>query len=281
MNGRWSINGEPTQHVDVTDRGLAYGDGLFETMAVEGGRARLLALHLDRLLAGAGRLRLPAPDRQQLASTIEERCAGHDRAVLKLLLTRGPGGRGYAPPQPAPVPTLAIGLLPRDPALLANYRDGIEAGWCRTAAAHNPALAGLKSLGRLEQVLAAAERQAAGLAECLMCDPAGNLVSGTMSNLFLVQDGELLTPLLDRSGVHGVMRRLVLEVAPAAGLPVREQRLPVAALDQAEEIFVCNALIGLWPVRAIGRWRRAPGPVTRVIAAALAEQGVTECVAVC
>lgn len=280
MTGQWWINGVPAHQVEVTDRGLAYGDGLFETMAVEGGRPRLLEWHLDRLLTGAGRLGLPAPDRAGLAESLRARSAGQDRAVLKLLLTRGPGSRGYAPP-PATSPTLAIGLLPRDPVPAAPYRTGITAGLSSIPAALSPALAGLKTLGRVEQVLAAAERQAAGFAECLMCDAGGELVSGTMSNLFLVRAGVLLTPRLDRSGVHGVMRRLVLELAPALGLPVREERLPAGRLAEADEIFVCNALIGLWPVSTLGDWQRAPGPVTRRIAAALADRGVVECAAAC
>jgi 4-amino-4-deoxychorismate lyase len=280
MSGAWWINDVPAHLVEVTDRGLAYGDGLFETIAVDQGSPRLLELHLDRLLAGAGRLGLPAPDRIWLADTARSRVTGQGNAVLKLLLTRGPAGRGYAPPRTA-TPTLAMGLLPRELAPPAHYRDGITAGLSGVPASLSPALAGLKTLGRLEQVLAAAERQAAGFAESLMCDPDGRLVSGTMSNLFLVRAGMLLTPLLDRSGVHGVMRRLVLELAPGLGLEVREQRLPAAVLEEADEIFVCNALIGLWPVSAIGRWRRTPGPVTRRIAAALAARGVVECAAAC
>lgn len=280
MSGQWWINGAESRQVDIADRGLAYGDGLFETMAVDQGSPRLLEMHLDRLLAGAERLGLATPDRADLAAALCSRAAGRQHAVLKVLLTRGSAGRGYAPPQSGS-PTLAIGLLPRDRPPVTHYRDGVTAGISAVPVSLSPALAGLKTLCRLEQVLAAAERDAAGFAECLMCDPDGWLVSGSMSNLFLVRDGVLLTPLLDRTGVHGVMRRLVLELAPTLGLAVREARLPAGMIDDAEEIFVCNALIGLWPVSIIGRWRRAPGPATRRIAAALTSRGVVECAAAC
>ena len=278
MSGRWWINGVQAHQVEVTDRGLAYGDGLFETIAVDEGNPRLLELHLDRLFAGAAQLGLAAPARASVAAALTGHAAGQGRAVLKLLLTRGPSDRGYAPPDTTS-PTLAIGLLPREPAPSAHYRDGITAGLSAVPAALSPALAGLKILGRLEQVLAAAERKESGFAESVMCDPEGHLVSGTMSNLFMVRDGVLVTPRLDRSGVRGIMRRLILELAPAVGLTVREERLPVHRIDEADEIFVCNALIGLWPVSRLARWQRAPGPVTRRIAAALASRGVVECAA--
>lgn len=280
MNEHWWINGEPGRQVDISDRGLAYGDGLFETIAVDRGQPRLLDLHLDRLLAGARRLGLPVPERAGLARSLRERADGHERAVLKLLLTRGVSMRGYAPPA-QPAATVAIGLLPRLPTAPGHYQHGIQAGLSRVPAPLSPALAGLKTLGRLEQVLAAAERQAAGWAEALMCDPDGQLVSGTMSNLFLVRGGVLLTPRLDRAGVHGVMRRLVLELAPGLGIETHEERLRPGQLAEADEIFVCNALIGVWPVSAVDGWQGSPGRVTRRIAAALASRGVSECAAAC
>jgi 4-amino-4-deoxychorismate lyase len=270
--GRWWVNGRPARTVEVADRGLTYGDGLFETLAVRQGLPRLLEFHLDRLEEGARRLALWAPDRKRLAAELEQRAAELVHGTLKLILTRGPGPRGYRPPEPVRQrPTLILGAWPARRSgdggsdVLPVLR-GIQVRLCRTRASRNPATAGLKTLNRLEQVLARAEWNDPAIAEGLMLDEAGNLVGGTMGNLFLVHRGRLLTPAVDQAGVAGVMRRAVLETTPSLGLPVVVGQVDLATLAAAEEVFLTNALRGLQPVVEVEGRHLPVGPVTRQLA---------------
>nr|MDJ0929200.1 aminotransferase class IV [Gammaproteobacteria bacterium] len=141
----------------------------------------------------------------------------------------------------------------------------------------SPRLAGLKTLNRLEQVMARAEWQNAGIVEGLMATPAGEFVCGTMSNLFLVLNGALLTPRLTNCGVRGIMRRVVLERAAAIDITVTEATITQATLESADEMFLTNSLIGIWPVREYAGRVYSPGAVTRQLMAALAAVGVEEC----
>ncbi len=262
------INGAPTNHISVADRGLHYGDGLFETLAVDAGRPLLWDAHMQRLLSGCARLRIPAPDVHVLADEAAQLCAGQTRAVLKIIVTRDPSARGYAPPRRA-VPTriLSRSPWPDHPAAYAHY--GVAVDWCATPLARNPLLAGIKHLNRLEQVLARAE-YAEPQAEGLMCDTERAVISGTMSNLFIVSGGTLVTPDLSQSGVAGVLRAQVLIVARARGLGCREAWLKPAEVEAAEELFLTNSIIGLWPVTRLGARTYPLGEITQTLQQTLA-----------
>jgi 4-amino-4-deoxychorismate lyase len=127
----------------------------------------------------------------------------------------------------------------------------------------NPALAGIKHCNRLEQVLARREWSDPGIGEALMFSSSGALVSGTMSNVFLVHGSKLLTPSVDRCGVAGVMRATVLDLAAQLGIPAQERRLDETELAAAEELFLTNALIGIRPISELDGVSVPPGPVTR------------------
>lgn len=269
---RWWINGEPGRAIEVTDRGLAYGDGLFETVAIRDGQPRFLSHHLDRLLAGCGRLRLPSPARPTLAAQLSAAAEGIAHGVLKVILTRGSGPRGYAFPT-SPVPTVIWGTAVTRPV----PSRPIHVRWCETMASANPATAGLKTLARLEQVLARGEWSQADVAEGLMTSTEGRLIGGTASNVFLVTGERLLTPAVGRAGIAGVMRRVVLEAATGAGLAAVVADLPPTAVAGATEVFVTNALTGIRPVHSLGSRSWETGPVTRLLQASLAAAGVTEC----
>jgi 4-amino-4-deoxychorismate lyase len=189
-----------------------------------------------------------------------------------VLVTRGPAlARGYAP-RGAEKPTRITLRYPwpeEDPQLASA---GIAVRIAATRLGENPALAGLKHLNRLEQVLARAEPAAGEAAEALMFSSGGALVSGTMSNVFLVQDGRLTTPRLERCGVAGIMRAAVLEAAAAAGLEASERVLSAADLESAQEIFLTSALIGIRPVRQLEARSLGVGPLTRALQEALAER---------
>ncbi|QBQ55413.1 aminodeoxychorismate lyase [Nitrosococcus wardiae] len=258
------INGRATSEIEVTDRGLQYGDGLFETIAVVSGRAVLYASHLKRLEADCRRLAIPVPEREVLDKEVAHLCQGISRGVLKIIVTRGSGGRGYrSPPQPQPTRILSIHPWPDYPAISSEY--GITLRICRTPLGHNPYLAGMKHLSRLEQVLARNEWDDPMIPEGVMLDLQGYVIGGTMSNLFIVQEGNLQTPDLSSCGVAGVMRAFILEQAFALDLKVTVCSLTLLDLKRAEELFICNSLMGLWPVRRFEETEYPLGSVTQCL----------------
>jgi len=266
------VDGREIAQLPADDRGLLYGDGLFETCVLRDGQVELWSRHLQRLQAGCQRLAIPMPDREQLDAELRQLCAGHGHgdALIKLIVTRGSGGRGYRPPSPArPRRIWQLFRLPDYPP--AHAQQGVRLHRCRTRLADNPLLAGIKHLNRLEQVLARNEWQDPSVPEGLLQDSAGNVIEGTMSNLFLVSAGRLLTPDLSRCGVAGVMRAELLARAADAGIEVQIADISRQQLDHADELFVTNSVIGVWPVRAVGQQRYQVGELTRELARLVAE----------
>ena len=257
------VNGAAGTELSVTDRGLHYGDGLFETIACVGGRPRLLDRHLRRLALGCGRLKLAPPDMSALDTEVHQLAAAAPRSIIKILVTRGPArGRGYGVSGDEIASRIVL-RYPWPEEGRAASRDGVQIRLAQTRLGENVALAGLKHCNRLEQVLARCEWDDPAIAEALMFSSSGALISGTMSNVFLVDNSRLLTPRLDRCGVAGIMRGLILEEAAQAAVPVVECRLEAAALEQAGELFLSNALWGVRPVRALGSVSLGPGELTR------------------
>lgn len=255
------VDGQPADGLPLADRGLAYGDGLFETIAVRQGRPTLFAAHLARLSAGCVRLGLPY-DEELIKTELQAFSALLGEGVAKLILTRGDGRRGYAAPQPAtPRRILSGSPLPCYPEAHAEY--GVRLFPCATRLAEQPLLAGLKHLNRLEQVLARSEWSDERCAEGLMRDSQGRIIEAVFSNLFLVSKEALLTPSLERCGVAGVMRSVLLEQAAALGIAVAVRDISYAELLAADEVFVCNSVYGIWPVRHLEQQSWPVGPVTR------------------
>lgn len=249
--------------ITPADRGLAYGDGVFETIAVHDGVPLQIDRHIARLNEGCRRLGFVAP---ALADELRDRAAGFPRAVLKVIVTRGEGGRGYRPPEdPVPTRVITVHAWPAHDPVWAER--GVAVRWCETRLAIQPALAGLKHLNRLEQVLARAEW--AGLdqwQEGLMRDMEGHLIEATQANVFIVEAGHLRTPRVDRCGVAGITRARLIEAAQALGIDCAEAELDPGRVDAADEVLLCNSIIGVWPVREVGDTRfAAPGPVTRAL----------------
>jgi 4-amino-4-deoxychorismate lyase len=240
---QWWVDGIPAAPVPTDDRALNYGDGLFETMAVVAGQVRLLDYHLDRLLNGCRRLAI-ACDRASIERTLRARAEALGNGVLKLLLSRGSAARGYRAP-PEVTPRCIISVTPREAGFAVLRDTPIRVRTCVTPVSINPALAGIKHLNRLEQVLARSEWQDESIAEGLMLDDAGRVVCATAANVFAVLEGVLVTPSLQRAGVAGVMRRAVLESAQDLGLSVRIAELPFERLPDATELMLSSALTGL------------------------------------
>jgi len=240
------VDGQAGGCVDPLDRGLQYGDGLFETIAVPGSRPRFLDWHLERLAAGTRRLGFPALDTGLLRREVEV-IANGSRCIVKLVVTRGSGPRGYRPPQaPQTRRIVAASDWPQRTAAA-----GARVGWCRTRLGRNPALAGLKHLNRLEQVLARLEWDDAAMDEGLMSDEAGRVIAATQANLFAKLGGRWVTPRLDQCGVAGIMRRAFCTWQAGQGAAVEERELSHADVESASALLLTNAVVGAWPVREL------------------------------
>jgi 4-amino-4-deoxychorismate lyase len=245
------VNGRETDQISVADRGLTYGDGLFETVAVREGLPCLWGEHLRRLESGARRLGIAFPPRDLLREEGERVVGGTSPSVLKIILTRGGGGRGYRPPSGV-LPTRILMRFPEPEYPLVWREKGVTATLCKTLLGENPYLAGLKHLNRLEQVLARAEWDDPQIAEGIVFDGRGRVIGGSMTNLFLLKTDRLLTPRLDSCGIAGTVRSRVMGMAAASGIEVREADLTRENLFGADGLFLTNALIGIWPVRRLG-----------------------------
>ncbi|MEI7036979.1 aminodeoxychorismate lyase [Fulvimonas yonginensis] len=262
MMARLLVDGRAGETVSALDRGLGYGDGLFETIRFVGADAPLWPRHMQRLRAGCERLHLPPPDPALLLAEAREAASGLDQAVVRITWTRGVGARGYAPPA-AVRPTRIVAAFEPPPADPAAQADGVRVRLCALRLAEQPRLAGLKHLNRLEQVLARAEWDDPAIGEGLLCDMADRAICATAANLFAVFDGVLATPALHRCGVAGVARAEILAARPATQV----LDIPLAELAGADELFLSSSVRGILPVRELDGRRLAVGPVTRAMQA--------------
>jgi 4-amino-4-deoxychorismate lyase len=270
VNGVREPRGVRQHGVSPLDRGLHFGDGLFETIACLAGRPRFVDLHLERLALGCQRLRMATPDLKEVEKEVRALAADADRAIIKLLVTRGEAiARGYAPVGTERATRIAIRYAwPHGD--VAQRQDGVVVRTLAMRMGENPLLAGLKHCNRLEQILARAEWSDASVSEGILFSSSGKLVSGTMSNVFVVRRSRLRTPLVDLCGVAGVMRRVIMREADRAGIEVEECVLTAEDLAAADEVFLTNARIGIWPVRQLDERVTTPGPVTRRLQAIMA-----------
>ncbi len=254
------INGEASSSISTQDRGFQFGDGLFETLAVVDGVPLLWERHVQRLFIGAQRLNIMPPSDSVLRQEAQRVCVGARRAVLKIIVTRGISERGYALPANG-VPTRVLSLRPWPDYPASHRTQGVAMQFCQTKISRHVTLAGLKHLNRLEQVLARAELKP-DCSEGLMLDEQDHVIEGTMSNVFIVSGEKIVTPDLSRSGVQGIMRDVVRERVAALSLDCQVKSLTVADVLNADEIFLSNSLIGIWPVRRVELKRYPVGKLT-------------------
>lgn len=249
-------------------RALHYGDGVFRTCFIYESQVIDLDEQCELVMTDAKRLGLAPLDGAQLASEARQLAAGVATGVLKILLLRSGEARGY---QPAAAPTdRLLRRYDAPPYRAACWEQGVSVSRSALVLGAQPALAGIKHLNRLEQVLASRDRDP-GSDEALLEDEEGHPICGTRTNLFRVAGGVLYTAPLDRCGVAGHMRRKVLSLAVALGIETRVQHGHWEHLVSADEVFLTNSLIGIWPVARFGtRAWQAPGPVTRRLAERLA-----------
>ena len=276
----WFSGGQAVDSIALDDRTAQYGDGLFETVAIRNGKARFWHSHIARLQIGCERLGISPPPSEELSSELENALAqttvALEFATAKLVLSAGLSPRGYRRRSDMR-PIVRVGIFVANKLPGDHYRDGVAVRICSSRLAIQPQLAGIKSMNRLEQVLASTEWHDAEIFEGLMQDTAGRLICGTMSNMFIVADTKLLTPALTRCGVSGVMRRHLLELMQASGVECKVCDIEYAELEKASELFLSNSQFGVLPVRRYAELDMNVGPVTRRIQKLAADNGVPEC----
>lgn len=251
------------QILDIHDRGLHYGDGLFETLLKQDGEIRLWDWHYDRLRKGCARLSIPAPDEKWLLEKVKMDTSDRDTAVVKIILTRGVGGRGIKLPKNNQT---SVFILNYPYTSLADEALQIDTAICQTRLPINPNLAGIKHLNRLDYVLAAVELDRRGkMDEAILCDTEGYLVEGIISNLFFCLQSEVYTPSLEFTGVDGIMRQQILKHLDRQGIAVQVGRYYPELLLKASECFLCNSVRGVRPIRSIDGAKFSTGSVSQML----------------
>lgn len=276
----WFSNGVRIDSIPADDRAAQYGDGLFETIAIRDGRARFLDAHIARLRIGAARLQLDCPSaevlREALESALEHPDIDNRHATAKLILAAGGAQRGYRRSTDASA-IVRVGVFAAETLPATYYRQGTEVRLCASRLAIQPQLAGLKSLNRLEQVLARAEWQDPRIFEGLMLDTGGRLICGTMSNVFIAAKSALVSPGITRCGVSGIMRGQLIRWFQGAGIDCDVRDVATEELFDADEVFLSNSQFGVVPVQRCGSQTWSVGDFTRQAQALAAANGVPEC----
>jgi len=244
------INGKFADELAAHDRGLHYGDGLFETITVENMQLLCWDEHLKRLERGCIKLNIAVPDKNLLKNEVSALINTERQGVIKIIISRGQGGRSYKILENI-APTRIISLYPWPNHYDENSTSGVKTRICKYRYAKNPFLAGIKHLNRLEQILARSEWNDNSIAEGIVMDSENYIIEGTMSNIFCIIGKTLYTPDLSACGIEGIVRGKIIELASNLKFNVEIKKISLGFLMNAEEIFMCNSIIGVWPVNII------------------------------
>ncbi len=257
------VNGHPDDRIVVSDRGFQYGDGVFETLAYRKGKLEFLDQHLARLQLGCQTLAIPFEQIDSLLEEIELVVASLENdAVIKVIVTRGSGGRGYrASSDICPTRIVSSHAYPEYPK--SHYISGVTLRYCQHKLSQNQKLAGIKHLNRLDQVIARNEWSDESIHEGLMLDQDDHVIEGTMSNLFILLDGVVVTSPITSSGIKGVIRTEILATLERLSIPYNEKFISKNDVNNASEVFVSNSVIGIWPVTNIEQKMYLVGEVTQ------------------
>ena len=244
------INGKFVDELAAHDRGLHYGDGLFETITVENMQLLCWDEHLKRLERGCIKLNIAVPDKNLLKNEVSALINTESQGVIKIIISRGQGGRGYKILENI-APTRIISLYPWPNHYDENSTSGVKTRICKYRYAKNPFLAGIKHLNRLEHILARSEWNDHSIAEGIVMDSEYYVIEGIMSNIFCIIGKTLYTPDLSACGIEGIVRGKIIELASNLKFNVEIKKISLGFLMNAEEIFMCNSIIGVWPVNII------------------------------
>ena len=276
----WFHRGQRVASISLDDRAVQYGDGVFETVAIRDGRPRMLARHIERLRRGADRLGIEMPAASSLESDLQQALSQTTLktayCVAKLIVSAGSGPRGYQR-RDIERADAYIGLYKAQPLARRAYVHGVETLLTQSRIAIAPQLAGFKTLNRLDQVLARREWDTGQIFDGIMRDTDGRIICGTMTNVFIVNNNNIATPSLERCGVAGIMRSLIMDVLGESDLRCNTMDVRIDDLADADEVFLCNSQIGAVPVRRCDTHRWDVGETTRTVMALLAHSGVEEC----
>jgi len=253
---RYLINGDFSLSISPLDRGFAYGDGVFRTMVMRNGLPENWPLHYQKLVADCAVIGLVCPSAELLISDLQQlflqdAIAANSVEVAKIIISRGEGERGYAPPA-ITMPTRVVVSSAMPSYAAANYMSGVHLHVCATQLAQQVQLAGIKHLNRLENVLARMEWRDETVFDGVMSDQNGHVIECTMSNIFARFDDQLITPDLSRCGVSGITRQRIIWLESTLGLSVEVEQLPMLRLLEADEVLICNSLYGAFQVQRIG-----------------------------
>ncbi len=269
------INGVASDYLTIDDRSIHYGDGLFETILCNAGKLYYWPLHFSRLRASAERLKIPCPSEQLLLDDIarlfeQDRSQVGSACVIKIILSRGTAERGYKFPEKTTANRLLMlsPLATEHSSLLSKRLLSGKLFLCEQQVSINKNLAGIKHLNRLENVLARNEWQGDYI-DGLMLNAYQHVIEGTMSNLFAIKDKQLLTPDLAVSGVSGIMRDVIIQVADKNNIDVVVRDLSLDMLFEMDELFISNSLIGVKSVTDFGKVTYNKPHVSNIIFAAL------------
>lgn len=242
------INGKAVTDWPIADRAAQYGDGFFTTAKIHQGEVQFWRDHLERLMLTAKALHIELPSVLDLFQEVQQVLQQHPTGVLKIMISRGQGGRGYSPSGCGP--TTRVLSVTELPAHYANWQNqGIELTVCQQRIGSSPMLAGYKTLNRLEQVLLKREVEQAGTDDGIVLDQNGHVVEATAANIFWYHQGTWYTPDLRQAGIKGIMRKQVLAVCERLAIPCQQGQYPLADVLGAEAVFICNSLMGLVPIK--------------------------------
>lgn len=241
------INGSKNQLISTLDRGLMYGDGLFETIAVKDGNTQYWEEHLERLQRGCEVLGLDQLDAAQLKQEVFLAIGDESRCIIKIIITRGVGSRGYKPTKKEL--TRIVQKYPWPESAFNYNQEGVDITLCKFRLARQSRLSCIKHLNRLEQVMARSEWEDE-FQEGLVCDTHDLVIEATSSNVFIELKDALITPDLTQCGVDGVMRNKIIEYCIANGIKISIREVDLELLFQADAIMLCNCIIGVWHVKS-------------------------------
>ncbi len=244
------VNGSFNDFISLSDRGLAYGDGVFRTLKVTHGTPEHWPLHYQMLVSNCSVIGLVCPSAELFMSDFEQLFSSDEISVAKIIVSRGHGDRGYVLPAVIePTRIMIKSNFPHYPQ--ENFDEGVQLHLCETRLALQPRLAGIKHLNRLENVLARMEWNDSAINEGLMMDTTNNVIECTSSNIFARYNDVLLTPSIDECGIAGISRQRILSYATSLDLKVRIEKMSLKQLLKADEVIICNSLYGAWQVRKL------------------------------
>ena len=272
-NSTYLINGSFNSFISPFDRGFAYGDGVFRTIKVVGGLPECWPAHYQKLVADCAAINIVCPSADILMDDLSllfsaDVTSENNQAVAKIIITRGEGNRGYTPPAiTAPMRVVLKSNMLSYPE--ARFTDGVNLTVCETRIAAQPMLAGIKSLNRLENVLARMEWHNPEIAEGIMLDTSNNVIECTAANIFARFGDTLMTPNLVQCGIAGVTRQRIIDLAHTLSLHISVATFNLEKLLAADEVIICSSLYGAWQVMKIQEKAMPTGKLAANIRVAL------------